>query len=232
VVVPAYHEAGRIGVVVSGIKRWIGDVIVVDDGSGDATAAEAEAAGAIVIRHARNMGKGTALETGFRRARESGHDYVITMDGDGQHDPADVPAFVRAYRDGGASVVVGSRMGDVKRMPLVRLLTNRFMSWLLSRKMGQRVPDTQCGYRLYALDAITGVPVGSGGFAAESEILLDLSQRGVRIGSVPVATIYGTEKSKIHPVRDAVRFFGMLRRYRRRGREGVGTGKGMRGCGS
>lgn len=216
VVVPAYHEAGRIGAVVSGIKRWIGDVIVVDDGSADATAGEAEAAGAIVIRHARNMGKGAALETGFRRAREGGYAYVIAMDGDGQHDPADIPAFVRAYREGGVSVVVGNRMQEAKGMPMVRLLTNRFMSWLLSREMGQRVPDTQCGYRLYAVKVIAGVQVGSGGFAAESEILLDLSQRGIRIGSVPVATIYGTEKSKIRPVRDTVRFFGMLRRYRRR----------------
>lgn len=220
VVVPAYHEAGRIGAVVSGIKRWIGDVIVVDDGSGDATAEEAETAGAIVVRHVRNMGKGTALETGFRKAREGGYAYVITMDGDGQHDPADIPVFMRAYREGVAPVLVGSRMGDVKTMPLVRLLTNRFMSWLLSREMGQRVPDTQCGYRLYAMDVLAGVPAASGGFAAESETLMDLSQRGVRIGSVPVATIYGTEKSKIHPVRDAIRFFAMLRRYRR-SRRGV-----------
>jgi hypothetical protein len=89
------------------------------------------------------------------------------------------------------------------------------MSWLLSREMGQRVPDTQCGYRFYRIDVIAGVQVESGGFAAESEILMDLSHRGVTIGSVPVSTIYGTEQSKIHPVRDTILFFGMLRRYRR-----------------
>jgi glycosyltransferase involved in cell wall biosynthesis len=215
VVVPAYHEGGRIGAVVRGIKQWIVDVIVVDDGSSDGTAAEAEAAGADVVRHERNKGKWAALETGFQKARASGYAYVITMDGDGQHDPADIPAFVSAHRETGLPVLVGSRMEDVKAMPLLRLLTNRFMSWLLSREMGQRVPDTQCGYRFYRIDVIAGVQVESGGFAAESEILMDLSHRGVTIGSVPVSTIYGTEQSKIHPVRDTILFFGMLRRYRR-----------------
>jgi glycosyltransferase involved in cell wall biosynthesis len=214
-VVPAYHEAGRIGDVVRGIKGWMGDVIVVDDGSGDGTAAEAEAAGALVVRHERNMGKGTALATAFQRASQAGFDYVITMDGDGQHDPADIIAFVRTYKGAGVPVLVGNRMADVKAMPLLRLLTNKFMSWLLSREMGQSVPDTQCGYRLYELKVITGVPVTSNGYAAESEILMDLSRRGIKIGSVPVATIYGTEKSKINPVKDTVRFFAMLRRYRR-----------------
>lgn len=218
VIVPAYREGGRIGAVVRGIRGQMADVIVVDDGSDDATALEAEAAGAVVVRHERNKGKGAALETGFQEARERGFAFVITMDGDGQHDPGDISAFVGAYRETGIPVLVGSRMEDVKAMPLVRWLTNRFMSWLISREMGQKVPDTQCGYRLYSLDVLAGIRVASGGYAAESEILMDLSHRGVRIGSVPVATIYGTEKSKIHPVRDTIRFFRMLRAYRRKRR--------------
>lgn len=218
VVVPAYREAGRIGAVVRAIRTYLADVIVVDDGSPDDTGREAEAAGAVVIRHTVNQGKGAALATAFREAGRRGFDFVITLDGDGQHAPGDIPGFVREYRASGTPVLVGNRMGDVRSMPLVRWLTNRFMSWLLSREMGQRVPDTQCGYRLYQLAAISGATIQSARFAAESEILMDLSHKGMVIGSVPVVTLYGTEKSKIHPLRDTVRFFSMLHRYRKRRR--------------
>lgn len=216
VIIPAYREGGRIGAVVAEVFSYLRDVIVVDDGSPDGTAAEAEAAGAVVIRHEVNAGKGVALNTGFKAARERGFDFVITMDGDGQHAPSDLPGFVEAYSRTGTPVLVGTRMSDTRTMPWVRRLTNRIMSWLLSREMGQWVPDTQCGYRLYKLSVVPGVPAESPRFAAESEILMDLSHRGIRIGSVPIATLYGTEKSKIHPVKDAFRFMKMLRQYRKR----------------
>lgn len=218
VVIPAYCEGARIGAVVAGVKTFIPHVLVVDDGSPDATAAEAARAGATVIRQPLNMGKGAALDAGFKWAREQGFEFVVTMDGDGQHASSDLPAFLEAYAATETPVLVGNRMADTHRMPWIRRLTNRFMSWLLSREMGQSVPDTQCGYRLYRLSAIPVLPSGSKRFAAESEILLDLSARGIAIGSVPVATIYGTETSKIHPVKDTVRFFGMLRQHRRRRR--------------
>lgn len=216
VVVPAYREAGRIGEVVSAARAILPDVIVVDDGSPDATAREAELAGARVVRHKVNRGKGVALETGFTAARELGAEFVVTLDGDGQHAVSDLPAFLQAYSRGGPPVLVGNRMADTRNMPLVRRLTNRFMSWLLSREMGQVVPDTQCGFRLYSLSVLPGISLESARFAAESEILLDLSARGVKIGSVPVATLYGTETSKINPWRDTWRFFSMLRAHRRR----------------
>ena len=218
VIIPAYREAGRIGAVVSEAVRYIPDVIVVDDGSPDGTAVEAARAGARVVRHEVNRGKGAALNTGFKTARDLGFDFAITMDGDGQHAASDLPVFVEACRQTSLPVLVGNRMDDTRSMPLVRRLTNRFMSWLLSREMRQRVPDTQCGFRLYRLAVIPDLHVGSERFAAESEILLELGGAGVRIGSVPVKTIYGTETSKIHPVRDTIRFFAMLRRYRRRRR--------------
>jgi glycosyltransferase involved in cell wall biosynthesis len=214
-VIPAYREGGRIGFVVTEVLKFIPDVMVVDDGSPDETASEAERAGAIVIRHGKNRGKGAALDTGFNAARERGFDYVITMDGDGQHAAADLPRFMEAYARTGVPVLVGNRMADTGSMPWVRLMTNRFMSWLLSREMGQRVPDTQCGYRLYELNVVPAISAESKGFAAESEILMELSHKGVQIGSVPVATIYGTEKSKINPVKDTIRFAAMLRRYRK-----------------
>ena len=206
IVIPCYREAGRIGATVTAVSAHCPHVVVVDDGSGDGTAEEAAAAGANVIRHETNRGKGEALNTGFAHARERGYDFVITMDGDGQHAPDDIPAFLEAYKETGAPVLVGTRMRNTDSMPLVRRLTNRFMSWLLSRMMGQRVPDTQCGYRLYRTDALTSMPSVSQRFAAESEILLDLAADGVQIESVPITIIYGDEQSKIHPFRDTLRF--------------------------
>jgi glycosyltransferase involved in cell wall biosynthesis len=218
VVVPAYKEQGRIGPVVRRCLEFCPDVVVVDDGSGDGSAGEAREAGAVVLVHEVNRGKGAALDTGFRHARERGYEAVITLDADGQHDPAEIPKFLEVYRREGTPVLIGSRMSDVRAMPFIRLCTNRFMSWLLSRYLGQRVPDTQSGYRLYRCDALEGFVAGAARYAAESEVLLFLADRGCRIGAVPIRTIYGDEKSKIHPVRDTVRFFSMLRRYRRRRR--------------
>jgi glycosyltransferase involved in cell wall biosynthesis len=215
-IVPAYREAARIGGVVAGVLRHVRDVIVVDDGSGDETAAAAGKAGALVVQHPRNMGKGAALNTGFETARGRGFDVMITLDADGQHGPDEIPRFIEAYVRTGIPVLIGNRMWDTARMPLVRRLTNRFMSWLLSREMGQYVADTQCGFRLYRGDVIPFVSAESQRFAAESEILLHIAARGIRMDSVPISTIYRDEKSKINPLRDALRFFDMLARYRRR----------------
>lgn len=215
VIIPAFRESGRIGAVVEGVRAFVPDVLVVDDGSPDDTAGQAERAGAVVLRHAANCGKGAALDTGFRSARERGFEFAITLDGDGQHAPADLPAFIQEFRQSGTPVLIGTRMSDTRSMPWVRRLTNRFMSWLLSREMGQWVPDTQCGYRLYALAVVPERPAQSKRFAAESEILMELSRRGIKIGSVPIATIYGTEQSKIHPIKDAIRFLKMLHHFRK-----------------
>jgi len=215
VVLPAYREATRIAPVVTAARAQGAMVLVVDDGSPDETAAVAEAAAAVGLRHPVNRGKGAALETGFAEARRRGCDVVITMDSDGQHDPAELPKFIEAYQRTGIPVLIGSRMAEVDAMPWVRRSTNRFMSWLLSRMMGNYVPDTQCGYRLYRSDVLPLVVAGAQGFAAESEVLLRLAARGIRMDAVRIRTIYGGEKSKINPLRDTWRFFGMIRRYRR-----------------
>ncbi len=215
VVIPAYREQRMIRDVVHRVHKYVQTVIVVDDGSPDRTAEEATDAGAVVIRHTANMGKGMALNTGFNYARQNHFDYLITLDADGQHDPADIPRFIEAYQRTGIPVLIGNRMGALSNMPLVRKWPNRYMSWLLSRAMHQYVPDTQCGFRLYRCDVLPFIEARSTRFAAESEILLHIASRGIRMDAVPIAVIYRDEASKISPVRDTFRFFQMLLRYYR-----------------
>jgi glycosyltransferase involved in cell wall biosynthesis len=219
VLIPAFREEHHIAAVVREVRDYCpdADIVVIDDGSPDQTARAAAEAGAAVLEHVHNQGKGAALQTGFDHARASGCDLAITLDGDGQHAPSDIPAFLKAHERTRSPVLVGNRMGDVAAMPWLRRRTNLFMSGLLSRQMGQYVPDTQCGFRLYHRSAFPEGPwdPASRRFAAESEILLRLSLRGFKIGSVPIQTLYGEEKSKIHPFADTLRFFRMLRRFKK-----------------
>ena len=217
VLIPAYNEEKRVGAVVREVLEYCPDVIVVDDGSPDGTDKVAAEAGAIVLEHVHNQGKGAALQTGFDYAREHGYDLAITLDADGQHAPSDIPAFLQAYERTHSPVLVGNRMGDVAAMPRLRRFVNRFMSDLLSRVMGQHVPDSQCGFRLYHRSAFPAGPYDahSQRYAAESEILLRLALEGRKIGAVTIQTIYGDEKSKVHPLADTVHFFRMLRRFKK-----------------
>lgn len=215
VVIPAYREEEGIYDLVRSVLAHTPDVVVIDDGSRDNTAARAEEAGAVVLRHNENRGKGEALKTGFRYARDQACDLVITMDADGQHSPDEIPRFIEAYRRTGIPILLGNRMPEMDRMPRVRRWTNRIMSWMLSRIMKQYIPDTQCGFRMFRSDVLPFLTADAHRFAAESEMLLHLSERGFRIDSVRVSTIYGDEKSRIKPSVDTIRFFVMIHRYRR-----------------
>ena len=216
VLLPAYREEAHIAAVVRETLAYATDVIVIDDGSPDATSDAAQQAGATVIAHVRNQGKGAAIRTGIRHAAEAGYDLAVTMDADGQHAPSDIPAFLAAHARTHCPVIVGNRMGDTRTMPWVRRKTNQFMSSLLSRTMGQYVPDTQCGFRLYhkSVFPLLDRP-GAARYDAESEILLRLSLEGHKIGAVVIQTIYGTERSKVNPFTDTIRFFRMLRRFKK-----------------
>ena len=224
-IVPAYQEEARVRAAVEGIREYCEHVVVIDDGSADRTSEEAEKSGAVVLRHTVNRGKGAAIDTGINYAREHGYEFVIAMDGDGQHAPEDIPAFVEAYEKTGAQAILGNRMDNPRSMPFVRRLTNRFMSWLLSRRIGQRVPDTQCGFRLYRCEGFPEVSEESQRFDYDSEVLLLYADKGVKIGAVPVKVIYGEEKSKIRPVSDTMRFARMLRRHRKRQEENQQLGE-------
>jgi len=213
--IPSYREAAHIREVAERAKLQLDHVIVIDDGSPDATAERAREAGVEVICHEVNQGKGAAIKTGFRTILERGFLYGLILDGDGQHRPEEIPDFLEAANRTGAHFLVGNRMSDTRTMPLIRKLTNNFMSWQISLVCGQRIPDTQCGFRMIHSQVMPFLFCESNAYEYETEMLFITARQGFQIGAVPISTVYGSEQSKIHPVRDTIRFFKLMQRYRR-----------------
>jgi glycosyltransferase involved in cell wall biosynthesis len=215
-IIPAFNEEKYIGDVVRRTRAKLGHVLVVDDGSSDATAAEARTAGAEVITQPQNRGKGEAIRTGLRHWQDQQLTWVLILDADAQHRPEEIDRFLNAVSTSDAKLFIGNRMKDLTRMPLVRRLVNRYMSNKISRACGQAIPDTQCGFRMIHRDVIPEMLVGADRFDYETEMLIKASRKGFRIESVPITTVYCDEVSSIHPVRDTLRFFKLMRRYRNR----------------
>lgn len=214
--IPAYLEEKRIGEVARRTCAQIDRVLVVDDGSTDNTAAAAREAGAEVISHVENLGKGAAIKTGLRElTSREGIAYILVLDADGQHLPEETPRFLEEASRSGAALLVGTRMGDTRTMPLVRRLTNHVMSAMISGVIGQRVPDTQCGFRMFTRGlAVALLETASSNFDFETEMLAIAARQGGAIAAVPISTIYGDETSKIRPFRDTLRFIALMRRLR------------------
>jgi len=210
--IPCFNEETHIADVVRRCREHAAAVLVVDDGSTDETAATAEAAGAIVIPLGRNRGKGVALNSGYAYAVRHDYDAVVTLDGDAQHNPDEIPRFIEAARPDDVHVVLGSRMSDVKDMPGLRRWTNRTTSRLVSRLSGQPVQDSQTGFRLIKRAVLQAVHCVTANYEAESEILIKAARKGFRIVEIPVSTIYHGGKSSIHPVLDTLRFLRLVLR--------------------
>jgi len=210
VITPTYNEAKSIAELVRQICEQNLQPLVIDDGSDDNTAQIAKENGAIVLRSEQNQGKGASLIRGFHYALEQNFDAVITMDGDGQHLVSDIPYFMRlaAYSDG--DIFIGNRMNRPKSMPWLRLGTNKFMSWLISLIAKQKIPDTQCGFRLIKKDVLEKVNLKTSKYETESEILIQAARLGFKIESVPIKTVYGSEKSRINPIVDTARFIRFI----------------------
>jgi len=206
-VIPCLNEQAAIEPLVAAVRRRLPTVIVVDDGSTDATAALAKEAGAEVLRHGQSRGKGAALQTGWRRAQERGFQWALTLDGDGQHSPEDIPAFFRCAEAKSAALVVGDRMAQAAEMPWLRRFVNRWMSRRLSTLTGRLLPDSQCGFRLMNLDAWSALTITAIHFEIESEMLLGFLAAGHAVEFVPIRLLYKSEQSKIHPLRDTLRWF-------------------------
>lgn len=212
--IPAYREAMAIADVVQRTIPHVDYVLVVDDGSPDDTAELARKAGAEVIVHTVNQGKGAAMKTGMKTLTERGYDYIMLLDGDGQHAPEEIARFTAVARAGAAHVVLGNRFENVKGMPIVRRFVNSLMSRIISNACGVRIPDTQCGFRLIRSSLVSYIMGSSDHFDFETEMLLLASRAGFTIQSVPVSTIYGAEKTKIRPVQDTIKFIKLMLRWR------------------
>jgi len=208
--IPAFNEAKTLGSLIPEIQRWLPDVIVVDDGSTDQTSEIAKKNGAHVIAHPKNFGKGMALRSGFRTLLEKGYDGCVIVDGDGQHSPQDLPSFLNAAKDPQVGVIVGNRMRETSSMPFIRRLTNRFMSFVLSRLLQSDIPDTQCGFKFIRSDLLRVLELKASKYEIESEVLIEAKRHGFRIVSVPIRTIYKDEKSSIQPLRDTCLFLRLL----------------------
>jgi glycosyltransferase involved in cell wall biosynthesis len=213
-IIPAFCEARFIADVVRRVMQYVDTVLVVDDGSHDATAAESENAGANVIRHATNLGKGAALKTGLAYAISTGAEYFLFLDGDGQHDPADIPGFLDAINGSGFDLVVGNRMLNLESMPLIRRWTNQVMSWQIGRICKMPIPDSQCGFRLARKALLPVLMAPSDRFEFETESIILAARHGFRLGFVPIRSIYTGQNSKIRPFQDTIRYLRLLNRYR------------------
>ncbi len=197
---PAYEASATVGAVVRGVRAHVPRVLVVDDGSADATGAEAARAGAEVLRLPVNGGKGTAIRAGLERLLATETTHVVFVDADGQHDPADLPRLLDAARSG-EDFVIGSRMADPDAIPAYRYRTNEIGSRILSRMTGLEVEDAQSGYRVVRGDVLRRLSLSARGYIIETEILLKAARWVKRFRHVPVRAIYGGP-SHYRPFRD------------------------------
>ncbi len=208
-VIPAYQCAATVGEVARKTARHVAVVVVVDDGSNDDTAAVATAAGAVVIRHPVNLGKGRALQTGIAHclALPEAVQAIVLLDADGQHDPEEIPGLVEAWSRLGADLVVGSRWSDPSLIPGERYWTNYIGSRILSRMSGVELDDSQSGFRVLSVGLAKRLRLRSRGYAVESEMLLKAARLGASIVNSPITAIYDASCGKSHfrPVLDTVR---------------------------
>ncbi|MDF1499468.1 MAG: glycosyltransferase family 2 protein [Anaerolineales bacterium] len=211
--VPAWNEAERIGPVLEILVRDF-PVLVVDDGSQDATAAVAREVGCEVIEHDGNKGKGVALSTGFNWAISEGFGAVLTIDADGQHDPREADKFVTAFRQERGDLIIGRR--NFSQMPFIRRLGNSIGSCLLSRALHARIYDNQSGYRLHSRTLLESLVLNRTGFEFEVDVVAQAVVKNMPIAWVDIRTIYSVDKkSYFHPIKDSLRFLSMVWQARR-----------------
>lgn len=209
ILIPAYRASATVGRLVSRLRSLHPDlpVLVVDDGSGDGTDKAAREAGAEVLVRPVNGGKGTALASGLAWAALRGWGWVLAMDADGQHPPEDVGRFLSHSPSVRCGLVVGARELRSRSMPWPRVCSNRLTTFLLELQAGCRLWDSQCGFRMYRLEAVRSAKLpDTGRFEWESGALVRLARAGWGVERVGISTVYGDAGSHIRPWRDAARF--------------------------
>jgi len=214
-VIPAYNEAATLRDVAARTLEFIRDVIVVDDGSTDGTAAQTRGLGVTLVSNPRNLGKGASLWRGFALALAEGADAVVTLDADAQHCPEDIPRLVDTARAHPGRIIIGARAWDRDTVPPLRYFGNRFANFWVAWAAGFPVADSQSGFRLYPAPVLRQVNVFHGPdarFAFESEILIEAGRAGVRSTAVPIAALYpaGARPSYYRSVVDTARIVRMI----------------------
>jgi len=191
-IVPCYNEGATIGSVVLKAKSHVDKVLVVDDGSGDDTAKVAKKAGARVISHKMNRGKSVAIKTGFKYALDKGYDYVVTIDGDGQHNPDEIPTVIEDILNNGSDISIGYRTGNGSEMPIWRRMGKRVLDYATGFGSGGHVTDSQCGFRAFNKKAVKGLlnRLNGGAFSVESEQLVKAYELGLQVGKTNVSCKY------------------------------------------
>ncbi len=202
IVIPAYNEVASVARVVEAARVWA-PVIVVDDGSTDGTAAAATAAGADVISHRRQLGKGQAIRTGVAATRARGASVMVTLDADGQHDPDDVPLVLAAIRQSPRAIVIASRRRDESALPRSRRNALRIAAFFVDWTGDVSVRDTQSGFRAYPVSLFDELTLKRGGFVFETEVLLAAAAAGWSIVEVDIRALAGADRrSRFRPVID------------------------------
>ena len=214
-VIPAFNEGEYITEVVRGIHGLVDKVFVIDDGSTDDTAARAREAGAEVIAHPSNLGKGRAVRTGLTCVAAEPFTHVLLLDGDMQHLPQEASRLIAEAARTGADAVLGERQFRRHAMPASRYHTNTIGSWALSSFVGATIRDTQCGFRLFRIDVLRGLRLKATSYDIETEMLIKVRRRGGRVICVPVSAVYTGQRSKLRPIRDTTRtcFLAVYYRY-------------------
>ena len=213
--IAAFNEESHIAAVVRGAAAHVQGVVVVDDGSTDRTAEQASVSGAKVLRHDRNRGKGSAVRTGLEHVLAQPVTHVLFLDGDLQHDPAEIPLLVAKAKAGAGDFVIGEREFRKDAMPASRFYSNVIGSAILSKFIGAPVNDSQSGFRLVRADFLRRVPLTATGYEIETEMLIKLVRAGASVDAVTVRRLeYANTRSKIRPFRDTSRTCLLAVRYR------------------
>jgi glycosyltransferase involved in cell wall biosynthesis len=216
VIIPALNAAGTIEPVIAEARRQHEPVIVIDDGSTDKTGEVAKAAGATVLRHDVNRGKGAALKTGFAWALDHDYDAVITLDADGQHLPGEIPKFIAAYEQSRADLIIGGRAHLFSHMLPRRRNANRFSAWCIAQCSGAPITDSQSGFRLYSARLLRAIKLRTDGFDMESEVIVLAGRRGFNIVTIPIdlGFVDGLSTSHFKPLKDTLRIAWTVTRAR------------------
>jgi glycosyltransferase involved in cell wall biosynthesis len=208
-VIPFFNERSTINQIVQSTLNYVKTVVAIDDGSTDNYSQNITLLeNVILLKNDTNQGKGFALRRGLNYAVEKGFDAVITLDADLQHNPAEIPLLCSRLDE--YPIVIGNRLKNLKGMPLQRRMSNKLTSSLLTIKTGQKILDSQSGFRVYRAEVIKNVITTKNGFEAESEILINASRKGYRIGFADISTIYGNEMSKMNPITSTIGFIKLL----------------------